>query len=56
MSTGESRLVVHTPSASGIVEDGYRWRKYGQKNVKGNENPRYMVAFALELVHRHTNS
>ncbi|KAL5101061.1 hypothetical protein RYX36_005388 [Vicia faba] len=40
VSTGESRLVVQTPSASGIVEDGYRWRKYGQKNVKGNENPR----------------
>jgi WRKY transcription factor 33 len=21
-------------------EDGYNWRKYGQKNVKGSENPR----------------
>ncbi|CAK8539009.1 unnamed protein product [Lathyrus sativus] len=40
MSTGEFRLVVHTPSESGVVDDGYRWRKYGQKNVKGNENPR----------------
>ena len=22
------------------VEDGYKWRKYGQKQVKGSENPR----------------
>lgn len=22
------------------AEDGYNWRKYGQKNVKGSENPR----------------
>lgn len=40
-STVESRVVVQTPSEVDIVNDGYRWRKYGQKLVKGNPNPRY---------------
>ncbi|KAJ8899528.1 hypothetical protein K2173_018502 [Erythroxylum novogranatense] len=39
-STGEPRLVVQTLSDVDIVNDGYRWRKYGQKLVKGNPNPR----------------
>lgn len=37
--TGELR-VVQTMSEVDIVNDGYRWRKYGQKLVKGNPNPR----------------
>uniref|UniRef100_A0A5B7API3 Putative WRKY transcription factor 20 isoform X1 n=1 Tax=Davidia involucrata TaxID=16924 RepID=A0A5B7API3_DAVIN len=37
---GESRHVVQTLSEVDIVNDGYRWRKYGQKLVKGNLNPR----------------
>nr|WCL15184.1 WRKY3647 [Atractylodes chinensis] len=36
----EPRVVVQTTSAVDIVNDGYRWRKYGQKLVKGNPNPR----------------
>ncbi|XP_041007005.1 WRKY transcription factor 1 [Juglans microcarpa x Juglans regia] len=36
----EPRLVVQTLSAVDFVNDGYRWRKYGQKFVKGNPNPR----------------
>ncbi|GAB2274986.1 hypothetical protein Dimus_009756 [Dionaea muscipula] len=38
--TSESRVVVETVSAVDVVDDGYRWRKYGQKMVKGNRNPR----------------
>ncbi|OMO62542.1 DNA-binding WRKY [Corchorus olitorius] len=38
--TTESRMVVKTLSEVDIVNDGYRWRKYGQKLVKGNPNPR----------------
>jgi len=38
--SGEPRLVVQTMSEVDIVNDGYRWRKYGQKFVKGNPNPR----------------
>ncbi|XP_027332015.1 WRKY transcription factor 1-like isoform X2 [Abrus precatorius] len=40
-STCESRFVVQTSSEVDLVNDGYRWRKYGQKLVKGNTNPRY---------------
>ncbi|KAL9275789.1 WRKY transcription factor WRKY24-like protein [Drosera capensis] len=36
----EPRVVVQTPSNVEILDDGYRWRKYGQKVVKGNTNPR----------------
>ncbi|KAL9268715.1 WRKY transcription factor 1-like protein [Drosera capensis] len=39
-SSNESRVVVQTVSAVDVVNDGYRWRKYGQKMVKGNPNPR----------------
>ncbi|XP_071730048.1 WRKY transcription factor SUSIBA2-like [Rutidosis leptorrhynchoides] len=36
----EPRVVVETTSPVDIVHDGYRWRKYGQKQVKGSPNPR----------------
>ncbi|KAM1478458.1 hypothetical protein ACFX2I_025879 [Malus domestica] len=34
------KLVVHAAGDVGISGDGYRWRKYGQKMVKGNPHPR----------------
>ncbi|CAK9148848.1 unnamed protein product [Ilex paraguariensis] len=36
----EPRVVVQTVSEVDILDDGYRWRKYGQKVVRGNPNPR----------------
>ena len=36
----EPRIVVQTVSDIDILDDGYRWRKYGQKVVKSNPNPR----------------
>ncbi|XP_010412444.1 PREDICTED: WRKY transcription factor 1-like [Camelina sativa] len=39
-STNDSRIVVHTQTLFDIVNDGYRWRKYGQKSVKGSPYPR----------------
>ncbi|KAH7682937.1 WRKY transcription factor 2 protein [Dioscorea alata] len=36
----EQKVVVQTNSDVDILDDGYRWRKYGQKVVKGNPNPR----------------
>nr|AFK47229.1 unknown [Lotus japonicus] len=36
----EPRVVVQTRSEIDILDDGYRWRKYGQKVVKGNPNAR----------------
>jgi hypothetical protein len=38
----EPRVVVQTTSDVDILDDGYRWRKYGQKVVKGNPHPRYI--------------
>lgn len=38
--SSEPRIVVQTRSEVDIVNDGYRWRKYGQKLVKGNPHPR----------------
>ncbi|KAE9462590.1 hypothetical protein C3L33_05506, partial [Rhododendron williamsianum] len=34
------KIVVHAAGDVGISGDGYRWRKYGQKMVKGNPHPR----------------
>ncbi|XP_016484258.2 uncharacterized protein LOC107804837 isoform X1 [Nicotiana tabacum] len=39
-SHSEPRHIVQTMSEVDIVNDGHRWRKYGQKYVKGNPNPR----------------
>lgn len=36
----EPRVVVQIETEVDILDDGYRWRKYGQKVVKGNPNPR----------------
>lgn len=38
----KAKFVVHAAGDVGISGDGYRWRKYGQKMVKGNPNPRLM--------------
>ncbi|XP_074315794.1 putative WRKY transcription factor 75 [Silene latifolia] len=34
------RYAFHTRSHVDILDDGYRWRKYGQKAVKNNNHPR----------------
>ncbi|XP_073284052.1 WRKY transcription factor 28-like isoform X1 [Primulina huaijiensis] len=36
----EARFAFMTKSERDILEDGYRWRKYGQKAVKNNSFPR----------------
>ena len=37
----EPRHVERIKCNSGVVDDGYRWCKYGQKAIKGNPHPRY---------------
>ncbi|KAK6915757.1 WRKY domain [Dillenia turbinata] len=57
----EPRVVVQIESEVDILDDGYRWRKYGQKVVKGNPNPRYIfycfdlppLSLSLSLTHTH---
>ncbi|RYR73037.1 hypothetical protein Ahy_A02g007308 [Arachis hypogaea] len=51
----EPRVVVQTTSEVDILDDGYLWRKYGQKVVKGNPNPRsyYKCTNAGYTVRKH---
>ncbi|KAG1366831.1 putative WRKY transcription factor 3 [Cocos nucifera] len=39
-TVAEPRIIVQTTSEVDLLDDGYRWRKYGQKVVKGNPHPR----------------
>ncbi|KAM0929440.1 hypothetical protein ACQ4PT_001524 [Festuca glaucescens] len=34
------KIILQTTSEVDLLDDGYRWRKYGQKVVKGNPRPR----------------
>ena len=36
------RFAFQTRSADDILDDGYRWRKYGQKAVKNSIYPRFV--------------
>ncbi|XP_028791763.1 probable WRKY transcription factor 4 [Neltuma alba] len=36
----EPKIIVQTRSEVDLLDDGFRWRKYGQKVVKGNPHPR----------------
>jgi hypothetical protein len=35
------RFAFQTRSVNDILDDGYRWRKYGQKSVKNSAHPRF---------------
>lgn len=37
----EPRFAFMTKSEVDHLDDGYRWRKYGQKAVKNSPHPRY---------------
>ncbi|KAE8664631.1 WRKY DNA-binding protein 4, putative isoform 2 [Hibiscus syriacus] len=39
-TVNEPRIILQTRSEVDLLDDGYRWRKYGQKVVKGNPYPR----------------
>nr|CAB3466003.1 unnamed protein product [Digitaria exilis] len=39
----EPKIIVQTTSEVDLLDDGYRWRKYGQKVVKGNPHPRKQI-------------
>lgn len=44
----EPKIIVQTRSEVDLLDDGYRWRKYGQKVVKGNPHPRfYLLSFSF---------
>lgn len=37
----EPRYAIKTRTEIDVMEDGYKWRKYGQKPVKNSPHPRY---------------
>ncbi|KAL6287815.1 hypothetical protein ACE6H2_012205 [Prunus campanulata] len=51
----EPKIIVQTRSEVDLLDDGYRWRKYGQKVVKGNPHPRsyYKCTYAGCNVRKH---
>ncbi|KAL7100955.1 hypothetical protein ACP275_08G026600 [Erythranthe tilingii] len=51
----ETKIVVQTRSEVDLLDDGYKWRKYGQKVVKGNPHPRsyYRCTYAGCNVRKH---
>ncbi|KAL3526554.1 hypothetical protein ACH5RR_011210 [Cinchona calisaya] len=51
----EPKIVLQTRSEVDFLDDGYKWRKYGQKVVKGNPHPRsyYRCTFAGCNVRKH---
>ncbi|KAL1563130.1 putative WRKY transcription factor 4 [Salvia divinorum] len=51
----DSKIVLQTRSEVDLLDDGYKWRKYGQKVVKGNPHPRsyYRCTYAGCNVRKH---
>lgn len=39
----ECRFAFRTKTQLEVMDDGYKWRKYGKKMVKNSPNPRYFV-------------
>lgn len=37
------KIAFKTRSEVDVLDDGYRWRKYGKKLVKNSPNPRYII-------------
>ena len=48
----EPRFCFKTMSDVDVLDDGYKWRKYGQKVVKNTQHPRYIAPLALIIVIR----
>lgn len=46
----EPRFAFLTKSEIDHLEDGYRWRKYGQKAVKNSPYPRLIFYFYLTVL------
>lgn len=39
----KERFAFKTKSEVEILDDGFKWRKYGKKMVKNSPNPRYFL-------------
>jgi hypothetical protein len=45
----EPRFCFKTMSDVDVLDDGYKWRKYGQKVVKNTQHPRYIYMYSFSL-------
>jgi hypothetical protein len=45
----EPKFAFMTKSEVDHLDDGYRWRKYGQKAVKNSPHPRYCTSSFFKL-------
>ncbi|CAF1712439.1 unnamed protein product [Brassica napus] len=43
-------VIIQVESVEDYPDDGFRWRKYGQKVVTGNANPRLYISFTSKLL------
>jgi hypothetical protein len=46
----EPRFCFKTLSDVDVLDDGYKWRKYGQKVVKNTQHPRFDIQFRDQLL------
>ncbi|KAB1224127.1 putative WRKY transcription factor 49 [Morella rubra] len=48
LSKVENRYTLKIKSyGNAMADDGYKWRKYGQKSIKNSRNPRYVTSFDI---------
>ncbi|MBA0808499.1 hypothetical protein Gohar_024234 [Gossypium harknessii] len=45
---GKFKVAFRTRSCLEIMDDGYKWRKYGKKKIKNNPNPRHYYRCSRE--------
>ncbi|KAH1065094.1 hypothetical protein J1N35_030081 [Gossypium stocksii] len=45
---GKFKVSFRTRSCIEIMDDGYKWRKYGKKKIKNNPNPRHYYRCSRE--------
>ena len=46
---GGHRVAFRTKSELEVMDDGYKWRKYGKKSVKNSPNPRQVGLFFIYI-------
>lgn len=51
----EPRFCFKTKSEVDVLDDGYKWRKYGQKVVKDTQHPRYLYLYPFPSYFSSTN-
>nr|XP_034915605.1 probable WRKY transcription factor 51 isoform X1 [Populus alba] len=52
----EHRVAFRTKSDLEIMDDGYKWRKYGKKSVKNSPNPRHNNFSLISLIEHQSSS